>query len=170
MYENGEKKGFNIDFPSFDISKFHKEKKEIIVKEEKNYRISGRVIPKMIAVFIFFFLFILCISRFGTIIDKNTVIDENDFNSDLTYIQEKAIAYYKKGRMPKVSGETSTLTFEELIKDGILDKNKIANFEDCILKESSIKLTLNHNKTYKIVVSLNCNGIIQQKEEILKKI
>ena len=175
MYENGNKNKFEFNMPSFNTTNVYvkktstpKKKKRTNKNEERGFKISGSFIPKLLVVCLFFFIFIFCASRFGKVIAKDHTFD--DFNTSLTYVEKSAISYYKKTSLPKDAGSSKTMTFTELVNKGVIDKNKLTNEKDCDFDKSYVKLTKNKNGEYVLKVSIDCNGIIEEKEEIFKKI
>ena len=168
MYENGDKKRFNIDFPTINLKKHPKYNIETVDEQNNDYFIIPKgIVIKFLTVGIFFFIFIFCASKFGTVVAKE--YDESSFNPNITYIQEKTIAYYKKNA-PTTVGKSTSKSLSELINAGIINKNDIPKIDECDLDKSYVSLTLNNNRTYSFIISLNCNGILQEKEEVLKNI
>jgi hypothetical protein len=72
-----------------------------------------------------FFTFVFCISRFGKEVNKE--INENEFNSNITYIQKQVTKYYNKNNIPQKKGDSTSMSLEELVDEKIVDKNKIDN-------------------------------------------
>ncbi|MBE6161807.1 MAG: hypothetical protein E7158_06285 [Firmicutes bacterium] len=169
MYENGDKKRFNIDFPTINLKKHPKYNIETVDEQNNDYFIIPKgIVIKFLTVGIFFFIFIFCASKFGTVVAKE--YDESSFNPNITYIQKEVISYYSAGNIPKKVDEPTKLTLTELVNKGIINTNNIPKIEECNLDDSYVELSLNKNNTYSLVISINCNGIIEQKEETLKKI
>ena len=176
MYENGNKNKFDFTVPSFNITNTQKEKtpKKKVSRskkknEERGFKISASIFPKLIVLGIFFFIFIFCASRFGKVVVKDSNAF-SDFNSSLTYVEKSAISYYKKTSLPKDAGSSKTYTFTELINKGVIDKKRLKNELDCDFNRSFVKLTKNKNGEYVLTVSINCNGTIEEKEEVFKKL
>ena len=173
MYENGNKNKFEFNMPSFNITNVHSKKttKKRLTHnsdEERGFKISGSFIPKLLVVCLFFFIFIFCASRFGKVIAKDHTFA--DFNSSLTYVEKSAISYYKKTSLPKDAGSSKTMSFTELVNKGVIDKNKLTNEKECDFDKSYVKITKNKNNEYVLKVSIDCNGTIEEKEEVFKKL
>lgn len=161
MYENGNKHRLRIDLPSINFPKFN--------KNNGNKRTIFSVISKFLVVCVFFFIFIFCISKYGTVVTKKE-INENEFNSNLTYVKEQMIKYYDKNNIPQKKGDNSSLSFEELIGKKIIDKTKIEDVDNCDLKESYVTLTKKRDNMYNLKIHIICNGTIEEKEDTLTKI
>ena len=173
MYENGNKNKFEFNMPSFNITNVHSKKttKKKITHDsdgERGFKISGNIIPKLLVVCLFFFIFIFCASRFGKGINKDHSFA--DFNSSLTYVEKSAISYFKKTSLPKDSGASKTMSFTELVNKGVIDSKKLTNEKDCDFNNSYVKITKNKNGEYILKVSINCNVTIEEKEELFKKL
>lgn len=162
MYENGNKKRIRIDLPSIPMPHFNTSIKN------KDKKTIFTILSKFMVVCIFFFLFIFCFSRFGKVFAKE--YDEKEFNSNITYIEKTVLSYYEVGNTPKKNGDASSLTLNDLIKEGIIDKNKIDNVDSCDFENSYVTLTKQRDKLYNLKISMNCNGIIEEKENTIKNI
>lgn len=165
MYENRVNNRFKFNLPK------RKKERNITIYNSYDYIENSKtnnLIPKLMIVCLFFFIFVFCASRFGTAIAKE--YSEEDFNTNLTYIKNEALTYYKKENTASQVGTISQLSLNELINKGIINKNKISNIDNCDLDNSYIKLTGNSNSTYTILVSINCNGILEEKEDIVEKL
>ena len=172
MYENGDKKKFNFNFPTIKRKKNYKYNTyNNTTNDDERYikiTIPKEIIPRLLVIGLFFFMFIFCSSKFGTVVAKRS--DEELFNTNITYIQNMVTKHYKIKKYSIKSGNTATKTLNELISDGIIEKDKIKNIDECDLNESYIKLTKNKDNSYNIIVSINCNGILEEKEEVLAKL
>lgn len=159
MYENGNKRGIRIDLPSFNMPSFNKNwnKKAII-----------SVLTKLSVVCVFFFIFIFCTSRFGKTV--NNEVNEKDFNTNITYIQNQVTKYYNKNNIPQKKGDSTSMSLEELIDEKIVDTKKIDKFITCDQKNSYVTLTKTRDKMYSLKIRLNCDGIAEEKEDIIKNI
>lgn len=156
MYENGNKKRLRIDLPSFNMPNFNNGKKKKIIG----------ILTKLAVIFLFFFIFIFCISKFGKVTNKE--INEEEFNTNITYIEDEVIKYYNKNNTPQNKGDSTSLSLEELVDANIIDKNKIDNFITCDQKNSYASLTKTRDNMYSLKIYLNCDGIVQEKENIIK--
>lgn len=170
MYDNGNRHRLHIDLPSFNISKSNKNRNNKNNKNNKgksNFKIFS-IISKFFIVCIFFFVFIFCISRFGKIISKE--YSENEFDSNLTYIKKEVLSYYNKNNIPQKNGDSSSFSLEELIEQKIINKDNIEDINNCDIKNSYVTLTKTRDKTYSLKIYINCNGIIEEKEDIIRNI
>ena len=158
MYENGNKRRINIDLPSFNMPSFNGKNKKTLLN----------ILSKLSLIAIFFFIFVFCISRFGKEVNKE--INENEFNSNITYIQKQVTKYYNKNNIPQKKGDSTSMSLEELVDEKIVDKNKIDNFITCNQKNSYVSLTKTRDNMYSLKIYLNCDGIEEVKEDILKNI
>lgn len=160
MYENKNKRGLNIDLPSFNFPKFKRNKKA------RNTLLN--IIAKLAIVCLFFFIFIICISKFGKTIDnKNN--DVNNFNGSLTYVKNILLDYYDQNTLPKINGDSISYTFDEMIDKRIIDKQYIKNSTDCDLTKSYAIITKTRDKFYNLKVSIVCNDIEESLEYNFKK-
>lgn len=159
MYEKGNKRRIRIDLPTFNMPTFNRNwnKKTII-----------SVLTKFSIVCIFFFVFVFCISRFGKVVNKE--VNENKFNTNITYIQKQVTKYYNKNNIPQKKGDFSSMSLEELIDEEIVDTKKIDNFITCDQKNSYVTLTKTRDKMYSLKIYMNCAGIVEEKEDIIKNI
>ena len=132
----------------------------------KNY--FNGTIPKIIILIIFIIIFVFCVSRFGKYIITKTDHDISDFNTNLTYIENTVVKYYKRQDSSSQKGTIAEDTLKELLTNGIIEKEKVKNIDKCDLDKSYIKLTKKSNGKYKILVSMTCNGILEEKEDTLK--
>ena len=158
MYENRNKRRINIDLPSFNMPSFNRKNKKTLLN----------ILSKLSLIAIFFFIFVFCISRFGKEVNKE--INENEFNSNITYIQKHVTKYYNKNNIPQKKGDSTSMSLEELVDEKIVDKNKIDNFITCNQKNSYVSLTKTRDNMYSLKIYLNCDGIEEVKEVILKNI
>ena len=158
MYENGNKRRINIDLPSFNMPSFNGKNKKTLLN----------ILSKLSLIAIFFFIFVFCISRFGKEVNKE--INENEFNTNITYIQKQVTKYYNKNNIPQKKGDSTSMSLEELVDEKIVDKNKIDNFITCNQKNSYVSLTKTRDNMYSLKIYLNCDGIEEVKEVILKNI
>ena len=160
MYENKNKRGLNIDLPSFNFPKFKRNKKA------RNTLLN--IIAKLAIVCLFFFIFIICISKFGKIIDnKNN--DVNNFNGSLTYVKNILLDYYDQNTLHKLNGDSISYTFDEMIDKRIIDKQYIKNNTNCDLTKSYAIITKTRDKFYNLKVSIVCNDIEESLEYNFKK-
>lgn len=155
MYENGNKRRLRIDLPSFNLPSFNK---KIVIK----------ILSKLSVIALFFFIFIFCISKFGQLV--NNEIDDSKFNTNITYIQKQVTKYYNKNNTPQKTGDSSSMSLEELVTEQIINPKKINNFTTCDQKNSYVTLTKKRDKMYSLKIYMNCNGIIEEKEDIIKNI
>ena len=132
----------------------------------KNY-FTG-TIPKIIILIIFIAVFVFCISRFGKYIINKSEHDINEFNTNLTYIEDATMKYYRNDNQDSQNGTITDSTLKELINNGVIKKEKVKNIDKCDLDASYVKLTKKSNGKYKILVSMTCNGILEEKEETIK--
>ena len=132
----------------------------------KNY--FNGTIPKIIILVILLFVFVFCISRFGKYIITKGDYDISDFNTNLTYIENTVVKYYKHQDNSSKKGTIAEDTLKELLTNGIIEKEKVKNIDKCDLDKSYIKLTKKSNGKYKILVSMTCNGILEEKEDTIK--
>ncbi len=160
MYENGKKHPINIELPSFKFVKFNKngDKRPIL-----------DIIRKILVVFLFFFIFIFCISKYGAVVTAKE-IDEDQFNGALTYVEKEVLDYYNSKNSPKNAGDSKSLTFDELLNLKVIDSNKIKNLGNCDKQKSTVVVTKEKDKKYYITIHIECDGIIQEKEDIVKKL
>ena len=158
MYENGNKRRINIDLPSFNMPSFNRKNKKTLLN----------ILSKLSLIAIFFFIFVFCISRFGKEVNKE--INENEFNTNITNIQKQVTKYYNKNNIPQKKGDSTSMSLEELVDEKIVDKNKIDNFITCNQKNSYVSLTKTRDNMYSLKIYLNCDGIEEVKEVILKNI
>ena len=156
MYENGNKRRINIDLPSFNMPSFNGKNKKTLLN----------ILSKLSLIAIFFFIFVFCISRFGKEVNKE--INENEFNTNITYIQKQVTKYYNKNNIPQKKGDSTSMSLEELVDEKIVDKNKIDNFITCNQKNSYVSLTKTRDNMYSLKIYLNCDGIEEVKEDIIK--
>ena len=84
------------------------------------------------------------------------------------FIQLHISKYYNKNNIPQKKGDSSSLSLKELVDEKIIDKNKIDNFITCDQKNSYVTLTKTRDKMYSLKIYLNCDGIIEEKENIIK--
>lgn len=161
MYENRNKRGLHIDLPSFNFPKFKRNKKA------RNTLLN--IIAKLAIVCLFFFIFIICISRFGKDINSKDY-NTNSFNPNLTYIKDTILKYYdNQNNLPKINGDSSSYTIDELTNKKIIKKSKIDNYQNCNLKKSYIVVTKTRDKMYDLKVALICNDIEEELEYTFKK-
>ena len=132
----------------------------------KNY--FNGTIPKIILICVFFFIFVFTISRFGKYILSKDEHDVSEFNTNITYIEKEVVKYYKKHDTSSQNGTIANKTLKELIDSKIINKKKLNNFDKCDLTKSYIKLSRNSKGHYKVTVSTICNGILEEKEDIIK--
>lgn len=166
MYENGNKHRIRIDLPSFNMPKINKKKNKS--KKKKDNKIIYSILPKFGLICLFFFLFIFCISRFGKVVSKQ--YNENEFNTNLTYIKKEMLDFYGTGNIPQNIGDSSSLSLEELIDQNIIEKSKIENVDNCDLQNSYVTLTKVRDKTYTLKIYVNCDGIVEEKEDTLRNL
>lgn len=160
MYDNGNKRKIRIDLPSFDMFKSTK------TKRDKSTLFT--IFSKFGIICLFFFIFIFCFSRFGKVTSKE--YNESEFNTNITYIQDEVKKYYDKNNIPQRKGDSSSMSLKELIEEKIITKKKIDNFDSCDQKNSYVSLTKIKDKTFTLKIYLNCDGIIEEKEDTLKNI
>ena len=125
-------------------------------------------IPKIIILVIFIFVFVFCISRFGKYILTKDEHDISDFNTNLTYIEDATMKYYRDDNQDSQTGTITDSTLKELITNGVIKKEKVKNIKNCDLDKSHVKLTKKSNGKYKILVSMTCNGVLEEKEDTIK--
>ena len=160
MYENGKKHPINIELPSFKFIKFNK---------NGDKRPIFDIIKKILVVALFFFMFVFCISKYGQIIEAKE-IDEDQFNGALTYIKGEVLDFYDSKNSPKNAGDSKSLTFDELINLKVIDKNKIKDLGNCDKTKSTVVVTKEKDNKYYITIHVECDGIIQEKEDIVEKL
>ena len=162
----------------YDDNKINTKKKKATNKAPKHsetklnfYRFKNYfngTIPKIIILMIFVFVFIFCVSRFGKYIIEKNDHDISEFNTNMTYIENTVVKYYKKENQSSQTGTIANSTLKDLINNGIIEKDKVKNIDSCDLDESYIKLTKKSNGKYKILVSMTCDGILEEKEDVIK--
>ena len=162
MYDNGNKRKIRIDFPTFHKPNFKFNRKKI------SRRAVFAALGKLVIICLFFFVFIFCVSKFGKIAEQK--YGSNEFNSSITYIEKQMIKYYNSGNIPQQAGDSSSLALEDLIREKIIDPEKIEKLDTCDQKNSFVTLTKIKNKKYNLKISLDCNGIVEEKEKTLSKI
>ncbi len=162
MYENKNKRGINIDLPTFKLPKFNKKNSNDSKKTIFN------IIFKFAVICLFFFIFIFCFSKFGKSI-KPVEHEEKDFNTNLTYIKSTLLDYYNINNLPKINGDSTSYTISELIDKEILVKSNINKNEECDLKSSYVVITKTKNSIYNLKISLLCNDIEEVLEYDFKK-
>ena len=160
MYENGNKRKIRIDLPSFDM---HKSRK----MQHRNSTLFT-VLSKFGIICLFFFIFTFCFSKFGKVVTKE--YKESEFNTNITYIQKEILNYYEIGNIPQKNGDSSSLSLEELINNKIINKSKIDDIDKCDQKNSYVTLSKTRDNLYSLKIYLNCNGIIEEKEQTIKNL
>ena len=133
----------------------------------RNY-FNGTV-PKIILICIFFFVFVFTISRFGKYIITKDEHDISEFNTNMTYIENEVVKYYKKQDTSSQTGTITNTSLKELLNNGIIKKSELDKIDNCDLDKSYVKLSRNSKGNYKILVSMTCNGVLEEKEDVIKK-
>lgn len=162
MYENGNKRRIRIDLPSFNMPNFKNNK-----KETNNSAIIS-VLFKFSLICVFFFIFVFCISKFGTTIKKEYT--ESDFNPNITYIEKQVTKYFNKNNIPQKKEDSTSMSIYELIDQKVLEKKEIKDYNKCDVKNSYVSLTKKRDNLYKLNIHLKCDGIVQEKESTIKNI
>lgn len=152
MYENGGKKRIKVDLPSFE---FNGSKIKFILK----------ILYRLAIICIFFFALIFIYNKIND--SKTKQYGMTEFNSNLTYIDKTMTKYYKSNHNLKNTGDSTSLSLEEMVSNNIIKANKIDGYEKCDIKNSYTKLTKIKENEYIITTTLICNKVEENYENTL---
>lgn len=115
------------------------------------------ILLKAIVVIIFLILTIFIITKVTSPKTLKTSSSAYDkvFSENLKKMEEAALLYYKKDKLPKVVGEESKVTLREMVNSNLLEAFTDASGKACDVTESYIRLTKNE-EDYTLRVNLKC--------------